>query len=156
MFVQAIMEKIVAVASIGVIRADEDRMSQRRRCVRAPGHFLVRLDVHKHRKYNVPRPIGGYPIWRSFRREEIVVIGHIKLHCQRPLLQIVSTDDRLRASFRLGNRRQQQAGKDRHNCDHYQQLDQRKTPKRRSSPNHARIIIKPIMSSKLNHRTMPS
>ncbi|MDB6037839.1 MAG: hypothetical protein JWM99_1680 [Verrucomicrobiales bacterium] len=118
--VQTIVKEIVPIASISIARADKYRMGERLSGIRTPGHFVIRFDVHEYRKKNVPCPIRSYPVWRTFGRQKIVIIGNVKQHRKRPLLQVVSTDNSMCSLFHLGDCRQQQAGKDRNNCDHYQ------------------------------------
>ena len=58
-FVEAIMEEVVAVAAAGIGGADPGRAAGLHAGVRAPGHFPVRAQSDDARQINIPALVNG-------------------------------------------------------------------------------------------------
>ena len=132
MFVEAVVEEVVAIAAPGIGGTNPDRIAGRGIGVLAPGQVEIAGNPEHLRKLHIPADVGhgvcrvGSAVWRQV----IFVIQNVEMRRQAPLLEVVQTGNAL--SFRLGfgQRWQQKRSQDGDNGDDDEQLDQRKATQR--------------------------
>ena len=134
-FIERVMEKIDAGCADAswVGRAKPDGFSRLRLSVGAPGHFdiarqfqsLGQLDIPSLIRRVVEISLQGRGL--AFFREKIIVIRHVNLRRESPLLEIVEALNALRGGLGLAQRRQQQRREDRDDGDDDEQFNQRET-----------------------------
>ena len=125
MLVQAIMKKIVAIASPKIRRTNPDDVSDINGGIGSPGQFVVRREAKHVWEINVPTTRGGGSIRCSILRQKVVILIHKQHRRQTPLLEIVQTLRCLRFLFCFRQSRQKQSGENRNDRNDHEQFNQR-------------------------------
>jgi hypothetical protein len=125
-FIQTIVEQIVAVAAARVRRTKPDSVSNIRVGVFAPRHVMIPGQVDHLRQLNIPTGVGGRicRIRRTFRRQKILIIRGVKLHCHAPLFEIVQTGRRLGLGLGLAEHGQKHRRQNGDDGNYHQQFNQ--------------------------------
>ena len=99
MLVHAVMKQIISIAAIRIRRTNPDRKSKWRGGVGVPGLIEIVSESELFWKRHVPSGLTIQAGPGAFGRQEIVVVGSVKLHPKAPLLEIVQANDIPRFSF---------------------------------------------------------
>ena len=127
MFVEAIVEEVVAVAAAGIGGADPDRTAGIHVGIGAPGHLFVSAQPNDARQIIIPALVNSRAIRAAVFGQEIVILGGEYLRGQPPLFEIVKAVSGVGLFPGAAQGGQEQRRQNGDQGDHDQQLDERES-----------------------------
>jgi len=130
LLVETIMEQIEPATAPRVTGANPNTTARLDRGIGAPRHLVIGWDSEGLGQIEMPAVselLGCGGVAKTFPGQKVVILENIELGGEAPLFEVVQAISSLGVLLGPMQRRQQQAGQDRDNRNHHQQLYQRKS-----------------------------